>query len=653
MPDTKHPIRILHLEDSPRDAELIQAKLEAGGLVCDIVRVDSKEQFEAALAGDSFDLVLCDHNLNGYDGFSAMKLIRRKHPETPVMLISGTLGEEEAVKCLQHGATDYLLKQRLDRLPSAVQRALDDAAKQQKLQNLRAEEERLKEQHRAELRTIVNGTLNALLVVDQKGFIRFHNPAAENLFDRGREELDGQPFGFPVDTVPEKPVIVDIRCRDGTARFAEMRVARTVWNGQPASVVSMQDITERKQAEEAMQRMQAELEQSNRDLQHRNQEIQTFYHTLSHELKTPLTSAREFVSIVMDGLAGPLNETQLEYLATAKESCDQLRVYINDLLDVTRLETGKLTVQPKPVSLGRLAERIVRMMQPVAGSKGIDLQTDLAPDLPEAVLDESRLMQVLSNLLNNALKFTATGGKIRVQVGLAPHRPDFQRVSVSDTGRGIPADQQEHIFDRLYQVKTGAAATEGGLGLGLYICRELVELHGGTIWVESAPGQGSAFSFEVPLSQRARQPQILIVDDAPDILTGLRAHLEREHFNVTSAGGGTEALQQMQRQLPDVVLMDLQMPHPDGADTLKEIRKTWGAIPVILHTAYPDSELMMRALQESPFTVLAKPCAAQQLLEAVRTAVAFRKPRRGEGIAASPFASVLAESHQPEPRSKP
>ena len=136
MSDPKHPVRILHLEDSPRDAELIQDKLEADGLACDIVRVDSRDRFEAALAGDSFDLILCDYNLPDYDGLSALKCAREQHPATPVILISGLLGEEEAVKCLHSGATDYLLKQRLDRLPSAVQRALEKAEEHRQRQQM-------------------------------------------------------------------------------------------------------------------------------------------------------------------------------------------------------------------------------------------------------------------------------------------------------------------------------------------------------------------------------------------------------------------------------------------------------------------------------------------------------------------------------------
>src|SRR5437667_861196 len=173
-----------------------------------------------------------------------------------------------------------------------------------------------------------------------------------------------------------------------------------------------------------MRRVHAELEQTNKDLRHRNEEIQNFYHTLSHELKTPLTSAREFISIVLDGLAGPLNQTQSDYLGIAKESCDQLRACVNDLLDATRLETGKLTLELKPASLANLVQRAVATMAPMVTVKGIALREEIQPDLPDAPLDEHRMTQVITNLLNNAIKYTQPGGNIVVKVAEAPGRPE-------------------------------------------------------------------------------------------------------------------------------------------------------------------------------------------------------------------------------------
>jgi two-component system sensor histidine kinase/response regulator len=226
--------------------------------------------------------------------------------------------------------------------------------------------------------------------------------------------------------------------------------------------------------------------------------MHSFYHMLSHELKTPLTAAREFVAIVLDGLVGPLTDEQREYLALAKDSCDQMTLGLNDLLDVTRLDTGKLHIVPRPTCFGAVVSRAIVSMAPVAQDKEILLQRIIASDLPEVFIDEKRITQVLTNLLSNALKFTSIGGEIVVKADHDPQRPAWVLVSVSDTGRGIAPEQLNCIFDRLYQVQSEDAGMAGGLGLGLHICQEVVRLHGGEIWVDSTLGKGSTFFFTIP-----------------------------------------------------------------------------------------------------------------------------------------------------------
>ena len=257
-------------------------------------------------------------------------------------------------------------------------------------------------------------------------------------------------------------------------------------------------------SERALRASEEQLRASFKEVVDLNTKIQSFHHTLSHELKTPLTSAREFVSIVLDGLAGPLNETQLEYLGIAKESCDQLCLYINDLLDVTRLETGKMSIELKALPLAALVERVVEMLAPAAAGKGVSLSADCQPDLSAVPIDKQRILQVLTNLTTNALKFTPAGGHIRLSLGESPANSECLQVDVRDTGQGILKDQLGLIFDRRYQVNHNAHSVDShsGLGLGLYICRELVDLHGGRIWAESEIGKGSTFSFVIPKQAR-------------------------------------------------------------------------------------------------------------------------------------------------------
>jgi CheY-like chemotaxis protein len=260
---------------------------------------------------------------------------------------------------------------------------------------------------------------------------------------------------------------------------------------------------------------------------------------------------------------------------------------------------------------------LVAKMNLTAAAKRITLSYEIRPDLPEVALDEHRITQVLTNLVNNAFKFTPEGGAVVIKVSAFEPQPEFICVSVRDTGRGIPQEHQTHIFERLFQIKNGDATSEQGFGLGLYLCQELVQLHGGRIWAQSEPGKGSTFSFVIP-RQASQQARVLVIDDDPEVGRCVRAILERDGFQVTTCQSGAEGLQFMRQQRPELVILDLDMPDMDGAEVLKQVRRDWELIPVIVHTGYPESALMVRALESSPFTLLAKPAEATQLLAAVR-----------------------------------
>lgn len=538
--------RFLLVEDDPNDTELIRRALESQWPDCELARVDSRSAYEKALSEKRFDLVLCDYCLPGFGGMEALAHARQHFPDLPLIFVSGGIGEEIAIEGLKAGATDYVLKDHLNRLGPAVKRALKERTE---------------------------------------------------------------------------------------------RARRT-------------------RAEARMVRFQNRLVEANQNLTRRNREIQSFYHTLSHELKTPLTAAREFISIVLDGLAGPLQPKQREYLTTAQASCEQLRLCIDDLLDATRLETGKMGLDFKLMSIGALVREAVKLIERKAQAKGIQMELAIQPHLAPVALDEHRSTQVITNLLNNAIKYTPPQGLIRVEVKEPSGQPELVEVSVSDTGCGIAVEEQQRIFDRLYQVRHGDAATEQGIGLGLYLCRELARLHGGSIRVRSAPGQGSTFTVTLPRTQHSRHGNVLVIDDDPDLLEMMELLLAAEQYDVRTARDGEEGLRLMRRQPADIVILDLQMPRLNGPETLKEIRRVWGPMPVILHTAFADDDLMKQALAFSPFTLLTKPSSTEQILHTVRksyrstdTAVWKREafePRKEEAAAVP--APGAGEEHEREHR---
>jgi signal transduction histidine kinase len=257
----------------------------------------------------------------------------------------------------------------------------------------------------------------------------------------------------------------------------------------------------------ALEEQRRVLAQTNADLRRQHEESRRCYHLLSHEMKTPLTVIWESVAIVLDGRAGPLTAQQRKHLHRAKDGCAQLALGLNDLLDAARLDTGKLRLAPRAVAISGVVERAVAAMAPPAQAKGVGLQPMIAGDLPVVWIDELRIAQVLGNLLSNAVKFSPAGGTVSVRAGPDPLRPRWVCVSVRDAGRGLEPAQRDAIFDRLDRVRTDDAGMAGGLGLGLYMCRELVRLHGGEIWVESPAGQGRTFTFTLPTERAPDSPQ--------------------------------------------------------------------------------------------------------------------------------------------------
>ena len=223
-----------------------------------------------------------------------------------------------------------------------------------------------------------------------------------------------------------------------------------------------------------------------------------FLSHVSHELRTPLTCIHQYVTLLLDGLAGAVTPDQSDHLKTVLKSVNQLHAMIRDLLEATRAETGKMRVEPRCLSLNELIRQTVAMMRPTANEKRIGLETGLDGKLPLVLADPDRVLEVLINLVDNAIKFTPAAGVVMVQASIVEADPTAVYVSVTDTGRGINPNSKALIFDRLYQDANAVHNNRSGLGLGLFICREIVRLHGGRIWASSEPGQGSTFTFTLP-----------------------------------------------------------------------------------------------------------------------------------------------------------
>jgi signal transduction histidine kinase len=252
-----------------------------------------------------------------------------------------------------------------------------------------------------------------------------------------------------------------------------------------------------------------------------------FLSHVSHELRTPLTCIYQFVTILLDGLAGDINPEQRWHLSTVLESVHQLRAMIRDLLEATRAESGKIRIEPRFVLVDDVVRQAASMMAPTAKEKHVRLEVGLGTRIPFVYADPERVLQVLINLIDNAIKFTPGEGSVMVKACIVDADPNMAYISVADTGCGIAPEAKALIFERLYQDPNSVDNKRSGLGLGLFIAKELVELHGGRIWVASEIGSGSTFSFTLPLYSLAKLlfPVITYAGQLREAITLVRIEL--------------------------------------------------------------------------------------------------------------------------------
>ncbi len=229
-----------------------------------------------------------------------------------------------------------------------------------------------------------------------------------------------------------------------------------------------------------------------------------FLSHVSHELRTPLTSIYQYVTLLLDGLAGPLAPNQTDHLKSVLKSVNQLHAMIRDLLQATRADSGKLRIEQRCIDIGSLIQQAMAMMRPTADESRVRLEVVLDQTIPLVYADPDRALEVLINLIDNAIKFTPADGSVTVKASIVETDRSAVYLSVTDSGRGIPSEGISQVFDRLYQDPNAIDGNKSGLGLGLYIAKEIVIRHGGRMWVASELGAGSTFSFTLPLYSLAK-----------------------------------------------------------------------------------------------------------------------------------------------------
>jgi PAS domain S-box-containing protein len=484
-------LRLLLCEDEPDDADLIVRHLRIAGFNISERRVDSAASLSEALA-ERWDAIILDYCLPQLNGLTALDIIRQYDAEVPVILVSGKIGEEAAVAAMRKGAADFIPKDKLTRLVPALERELRDvAARQTCRQRVRCSY--------AYGRSLIEASLDPLVTIDGEGRVSDVNEAAEQVTGLARHELIGTDFAqYFTDPAAARTVYEDVfahgslhdiplAVRHLSGRITDILCNASVYHGADGEVRGVvavaRDVTERNRYE--------------RSLQQANRMKSEFLANMSHELRTPLNGIIGFAEFLIDGKPGPLNGKQSEYLSDILTSGRHLLQLINDVLDLAKVEAGKMEINARQFSLRKAIDEVCAVAKPLAQKKYTRINVTVDPAVDCVRLDEQKLKQVLYNLLSNGIKFTGERGS--VSIAAVPNGSGSLSLVVSDDGIGLKGEDLSRLFREFEQIDGGIGRRYEGTGLGLALTRKFVELHGGTIRVESTYGQGSTFIVTLPL----------------------------------------------------------------------------------------------------------------------------------------------------------
>jgi signal transduction histidine kinase/DNA-binding NarL/FixJ family response regulator len=559
-------IKVLLISGDPKITYLVRrAMAEAGAGAFALECADALATGLEGLAGGDVDvLLLCPGVPDSHD-LSDSAWGRARAMGVPIILLSPADDEAGEVRALEKGAQEFLPKKAM--LGASLVRAIYRAIARQRLFSESEQKARKSEASEANLQAIVKSNPDGIIIVDEKGVVRFVNPAVESLFGCKAEQLLGESLDF-LPAVENGQTELSITRGDGKQGIVEIRLVKTKYQGQAAYLACLHDITERKKPDEVSERVRAASEKAvakakeearlakesaekvraasgqavarareearlvkeaaekvkaaleraitqakeearlarasrkaseeaiaraEEEMRHLDPMQSEFMSNIVHELRTPLHSILAFTKLIIEGRVAD-RETQREFLAIIEGQGEHLRRLVDELLDIMPVKSGPFELRKEKLAIKELLQGSVREFSGVAGQRHITLKEEMPAVLPTLEVDSQRLRQVMFNLLGNAIKFSSDGGSVSVR---AEVRDGSLLVQVADQGVGIAEEAMPFLFQKFYQAKNTASV--GGLGLGLYISKRIIEAHGGQIWAESREGAGSTFSFTLPL----------------------------------------------------------------------------------------------------------------------------------------------------------
>ena len=472
------PLQLLIVEDRPDDAELLLDELKRAGYDPTWTRVETPDEFVAGLAEEP-DIVVCDYSLPAMTALDALKILRERKLDVPLIVVSGVMDEETCVTSLRLGAVDYLLKDRLVRLGAAIEHALAG----RRLAGLARTARRERRETADILRGVVDHAPAAICVRDATGGTLLTNAEYDRLAPSrpGRRLSSSEQACLDGADKVESEEVLSVDGEDCT--YLVVRYPVVDGTGRRFAVGAIYvDISRQKRVEDEL-----------RELDRLKGE---FVATVSHELRTPLTSISGYAELLLVDV----DAKHRRMIEVIDRNSRRLLTLVEDLLTLSRVDSGALARMDDEIDLGELISAASSVLEPTLAAAGVRVQTLVSAGTPAVLGNRSQLERVLLNLMSNALKFSDTGGTITVRAELVADDVQF---SVEDTGMGIPADEHPQLFTRFFRTAEARRRAIQGTGLGLAVVREIVERHHGVVGVRSALGEGTTMTVSLPAQRRS------------------------------------------------------------------------------------------------------------------------------------------------------
>ncbi|MBF0454378.1 MAG: response regulator [Magnetococcales bacterium] len=640
--NTPKPLKVLIVDDNPVERALLAGllkKIKPWKIA--VTTCSNGSQVMQCVDDTPVDVAFVDFRLRGETGTDLIRALREKGSRTGFILFTGTTGDEALLEALRSGADDYIRKTELS--IDAISRVLRHTL--EKVDNSRALEEALEavsaskihleervaartsqlREAQKRLDTITSTAHDPIIMLDQDAKVIFWNPAAERLFGYSEEEIMGKEvFCLLPESHFKKRIIESFASYrlDGkgamVGEISEFTVIsksnKTFFVGASLSpiqspdgwhtVVIPRDITRRRENEQALKRAKEEAEGATR-LKDK------FVSLVAHDLRGPFTTILGFLQLMERDKKHPLSKKQKGYVRWISESSQKMLRMIDEILNISRLKTGKITPRFRFLNARVLCDRHLSNLAPLAQKKGVSLINDV-PETLRIYADPDLFGEVIHNLLSNAIKFTKKGNTVRL---LQPSN-DMNGVAVQDDGVGIRKKRLAKLFDLEEKTSTTGTAGEHGTGFGLPFSRDLMVAHNGELTVESKEGEGSTFTAKLP----EVVPRVLVIDDDPDIRKLLLKDLYKKQAVVDEASSTIAGLKMLTKNRYHLIICDVQMPKMDGFEFLKFLRgdPATKQIPAILVTADKSIETREKAFQSGADDFLTKPILSRDFVPRIR-----------------------------------